>query len=111
MTGCLGLPAGSGSNVAGYSCHGSFVLDGQQYDEPIPGTTLYRPGTQLPGVVVPGDPALVSRSRNLAAETTSNSVYMLPIVLSALFVVALGATLILGRRRVQAEAGSGGVGR
>jgi len=99
VTGCLGLAAGSGSNVAGYSCHGRFTLDGQKYDEPIPGTTLYPDGAQLHGVAVPGDPALVTTSRALATESTSNSVYVVPAVLTAVLVVAVGLILVLWRRR------------
>ena len=66
--GCLGLLGGSGSNDAGYSCRGTYQLDGHVYHEPLPGTTFYRPGTSVPSIAVPGDPAarLAGGRRQLA---------------------------------------------
>lgn len=32
MTGCIGLAGGSGSNLAGYECRGTFRLDGRRYN-------------------------------------------------------------------------------
>ena len=60
VTGCLGLLGGSGSNAAGYSCHGTYALDGHRYTEALPGTAFHRPGAAVAAVAVPGDPALVS---------------------------------------------------
>ena len=60
VSGCLGLLGGSGSNAAGYSCRGSYQLDEHVYRVPLPGSTFYKPGTAVPSIAVPGDPALVS---------------------------------------------------
>lgn len=98
VTGCLGLLGGSGSNGAGYTCRGRFVLDGHRYEEAIPGNIQYATGTHLHGVVVPGDPGLVTTSRILATEHTSASVYVLPIVLLAVLLVAVAILLALWRR-------------
>ena len=38
VTNCLGLMGGSGSNAAGYSCTGTFTIDGTRYTESLPGT-------------------------------------------------------------------------
>ncbi len=53
VTGCLGLLGGSGSNAAGYSCHGTYTLDGHRYAEPLPGNDFHRPGSTVPAVAVP----------------------------------------------------------
>lgn len=100
VTGCYGLLGGSGSNGAGYVCHGAFTLDGRQYTETLPGNVQHAAGTQLHAVVVPDDPGLLALSRTLAAESASASVYVLPIVLLAVAVaVVAGAVLVRWRRR------------
>src|SRR5271163_224052 len=61
VTGCLGLLGGSGSNAAGYSCRGAYILDGNHYSGvQLPGDTFHRPGSTVAALAVPGDPALVS---------------------------------------------------
>ncbi len=89
VTGCLGLMGGSGSNLAGYDCMGTFSLDGHLYSEAIPGSVLRSPGTRLRGIAVPGDPALVSTPRTMAREQASWRVFVLPTVLC----LALGLIL------------------
>jgi hypothetical protein len=85
VTTCIGLMGGSGSNEAGYSCTGTFSLDGKRFTEAIPGTTLYGPGTKIEAV---------------AAENgrTSWRVYILPSVLLVAFAVLLGGW-VMSRRR------------
>jgi hypothetical protein len=93
----MGELGGSGSNPAGYSCRGSFTLDGRRYNEPIPGNSLHPPGAVLRAVAVPGDPALVITARMLDGEHTSGKVFILPAVL--LVVLALVVGLLVRRRR------------
>jgi len=100
ISGCLGLLGGSGSNPAGYTCRGSFTLDGRRHDEAIPGDTLHPPGTMLRGVSVPGDPALVTTVGALAGEHASWKVFILPTALLVLLVVGVG-TLVLRRHHVR----------
>lgn len=94
---CLGLLGGSGSNAAGYSCTGTFSLDGSRHNETIPGIGFHTPGSSLRAVVVPGDPALLSPVDVLAGEHVSWGVYLLPAVL--LVVLALFIVAIIVRRR------------
>ena len=105
VSGCLGLLGGSGSNDAGYSCNGSYQLAGRLYHEPLPGSTFYRPGTKVPSIAVPGDPALVSPVAIVDAQQTSNGVFVVPIVLGVVL-LALIAVLVLrsrpGRRTTRA---------
>ncbi len=101
ITGCIGLLGGSGSNAAGYSCNGTFVLDGQRHLELIPGNSFYEPGTTVAGVTVHGDPALVVTAGALTTERTSSRVYVLPTVLLVVLLAALGVLVasIVRRRR------------
>ncbi len=98
VTGCLGLLGGSGSNAAGYSCRGTYMLGGQSHEEPLPGSTFYRPGTRIPALAVPGDPALVSPLAVVDMQQSSASVFILPGVLAAVLVAMVA--LIVWRYRV-----------
>ncbi len=99
VTGCLGLLGGSGSNAAGYSCHGTYTLDGHRYAEPLPGNDFHRPGSTVPAVAVPGDPALVSPAAMVATEHSSASAFVLPAILAAALVLLVALLLVLRRRR------------
>lgn len=90
VTGCLGLLGGSGSNAAGYSCHGTYALDGQRYSEPLPGTAFHRPGSTIPSVAVPGDPALVSPVNIVNSQHSSAGVFVLPAVLTGVLLALVG---------------------
>ena len=103
VSGCLGLLGGSGSNAAGYSCKGAYVLHGHRYAEPLPGSVFHKPGTQVAAVAVPGDPALVSPRYIIDTEHSSASVFILPAVLLVILVVIVAVVLL--RRR-----GAGGKG-
>jgi hypothetical protein len=97
VTGCLGSLGGSGSNETGYACRGTFTLDGRRYNEPIPGNLDHPPGTVLKATTVPGDPALVIRTGDLAAEHTSAKVYVFPSILLLVLLLLVG--VLLFRRR------------
>jgi heme A synthase len=97
---CLGQLGGSGSNRAGYSCKGTFTLDGHRFTESIPGSTLYPPGTTIRGIAVPGDPALLAPVHVVAAERASWRVFILPTVLLVILVALVGA-LVLRRRAIR----------
>ena len=95
VTGCLGLLGGSGSNAAGYSCHGTYQTDGHTYLEQLPGSTFYRPGTKVPSIAVPADPALVSPVGIVNAQQASGDVFVVPVILG---VVLLAMIAVLLRR-------------
>lgn len=96
---CIGLLSGSGSNVAGYQCTGTFRVADHSYSEPIPGSTLYAPGTHLGGVTVPGDPSLISTPSVVAKEHASSKVFILPAILLVVL-AALATTLLVRRARL-----------
>jgi hypothetical protein len=99
VTGCLGLLGGSGSNAAGYSCHGTYTLDGHRYFVPLPGDSFHRPGSTVPAIAVPGDPALVSPASIVATEHSSAGVFVLPAVLAVVLLALVALLLVLRRRR------------
>ncbi len=99
VTSCQGLLGGSGSNGAGYACRGTYRLDGNRYNEQLPGTALHAPGTVVHALAVPGDPALVSPVSVIDAEHSSASVYVLPAVFLVLFLAILAVVLLQRRRK------------
>jgi hypothetical protein len=103
VAGCLGLLGGSGSNAAGYSCHGTYTLNGKTYSEQLPGDSFHRPGSTVAAIAVSGDPALVSPASIVATEHSSASVFVLPIICFVVLLV-LGALVLLLRRRRQGSA-------
>jgi uncharacterized membrane protein len=99
VAGCLGLLGGSGSNAAGYSCHGTYTLKGKTYSEQLPGDSFHRPGSNVPAIAVPGDPALVSPASIVATQHSSASAFVLPIILFVVLLVFVVLLLMLRRRR------------
>ena len=101
VTRCLGELGGSGSNAAGYSCRGTFRIDGRRYNEYIPGNANHAPGTTVQAVSVPGNPPLLSTVGAVATERASWRVFILPTSLLILLALSAGA-LMLRRRHIQA---------
>jgi hypothetical protein len=100
VTGCLGLLGGSGSNAAGYSCRGTYTLEGRRYaGVQLPGSSFHRPGSTVAAIAVPGDPALVSPASIVASEHSSAGAFVLPVVLAAILVLLVALLLLLRRRR------------
>jgi hypothetical protein len=97
---CLGLLGGSGSNGAGYSCQGSYTVDGRRYYENLPGSSLYAPGDKVKAISVRSDPTLLSIPAVVNSEQASASVFILPAVLLGLCaLLALGLLLRHNQRR------------
>jgi hypothetical protein len=101
VTNCVGNIGGSGSNAAGYTCHGEYQVDGVRYREIIGSKTSFSAtGSTVRGVA---DPAQLSRVEIASAVTTSSSsptVYVVPSLLALIF-VALALVLLrrLGSNR------------
>jgi hypothetical protein len=105
VTGCLGLLGGSGSNAAGYSCRGTYTLNGKTYSEQLPGDSFHRPGSTVPAIAVADDPALVSPASIVATEHSSASVFLLPIILFVVLLLLVALLLLVHRRHLGSEAG------
>jgi hypothetical protein len=97
VTRCQGLMGGSGSNLAGYACTGTFGFDGRLFDEPIPGNAEYAPGTRLRVVTAANGTGLFAPIGVLAGERSSWKVFILPAALALVCVFLAGAVLL--RRR------------
>jgi uncharacterized membrane protein len=98
VSACTGLVGGSGSNPVGYVCHGSYMLNRHTYSEQLPGNDFHRPGSTVPAIAVPGDPALVSPAAMVATEHSSRGVFVVPVILFV-FLVLLVALVLLRHRR------------
>jgi hypothetical protein len=98
VTKCLGALGGSGSNAAGYSCRGTFVLDGRSYTETIPGNTLLAPGTMIQLVAVEGDPGIMATFQQAESEHASWGVFILPTVLLVVLASLITAIAVRIRR-------------
>jgi hypothetical protein len=101
VTKCLGALGGSGSNAAGYSCRGTFILNGKRYTHTIPGDTLLAPGTAVGLVTVKSDPGLIATTNQVESDHTSWRVFTLPIVLLVVLAAFIVAILVRSRRKSQ----------
>jgi hypothetical protein len=108
VTTCQELLGGSGSNGAGFSCTGTYTIDGRRYSEPLPGTTGYSPGATVPAIAVPSDPTLLSTAQIVRSEHTSWHVYVLPAVFFILLLLVVAA-VALQRQRRRRRGQAGGV--
>ncbi|HUE08968.1 MAG TPA: DUF3592 domain-containing protein [Acidimicrobiales bacterium] len=95
---CLGLLGGSGSNGAGYSCQGSYTINGRRVFENLPGSSQHAPGDRVEAISVPSDPTLLSTPAIVDSERASTNVFILPAVLLGVGAM-LGLTVLLRRRR------------
>lgn len=102
VTRCIGLMGGSGSNLAGYQCRGTFSINGHRYDEALPGATPSLAGATFRGVADPSDPALLSTRSAVAAEHASWRVFVLPVVVLAVMALIVVAWAL--RRRADRRA-------
>lgn len=108
VTGCRGLLGGSGSNFAGYSCQGTFLMNSHRYNEGIPGDALLVVGSKLKVTAVASDPGIIDTPAAVRAEHASLRVFLVP----AMLLVVLGvliAGLRVRRRSGRAEV-VGGLG-
>jgi len=88
VTGCFGNLGGSGSNAAGFTCHGSYALKGVRYQELIGSmTTLTRVGTTVRGVVDPSHHDVVVLARAVRTSSTSSGSYVVEGLLAVLIVL------------------------
>lgn len=100
---CVGQLGGSGSNVAGYACQGSYQIDGRRYSENLPGSSYYAPGARVPAVSVRSDPNLLSTPAIVRSDRASANVFVLPAVLLVACVLIL-VVVLLRRRQHRAAA-------
>jgi hypothetical protein len=88
VTGCVGLASGTGITVAGYTCRGSFTVNGRTYDDVIGGSAdLHQPGDRLRGVTDPSNPRILATAESVASEHPSRGAFVTPALLLLLLVL------------------------
>jgi hypothetical protein len=97
VTHCLAEMGGSGSNLTGYACTGTYIVDGTKYTESIPGNAFHDPDSSVKGVTVPGNPSLLSTADIVRAQPPSWKVFIVPTVLLVVLVALV--VWIVARRR------------
>ena len=98
VTSCTGHIGGSGSNAAGYTCYGTYRVHGVRYQEIIGSkTTTSATGTTVRGIADPSHPSTVELASAVAASSPSDSAFVVPSILAALF-VALWLVVARARR-------------
>ena len=100
VSGCRGLMGGSGSNLVGYECRGSFSLAGHRYDVTVPGGDAHATGSRVQAVALPDDPTVLSTPDAVAVQRPSAGVFIAPAaLLFALLVAAFARAASAPARR------------
>lgn len=103
VTNCAGNIGGSGSNSAGYTCHGDYIVGGVTYHELIGSmTTFSASGADVSGVVDPSRHSTVVLSSAVRTSAASPWAFA-PTGLTAVVFVAL--TLAFLRRARRSDVG------
>jgi hypothetical protein len=112
VTGCQGVASGTGTTVSGYSCRGTFTLDGGRYNEVIDGTSAqYHPGATIRAVTVPGDPKLLSAAKSVTGEHSTWHPFITPAIALVLLIGLSAGPLVVRRRRAKFLNGPAGTRR
>jgi hypothetical protein len=99
VTGCTGNIGGSGSNVTGYTCRGTYTVDAIHYHDIIGSMSTFAvPGTSVRALVDPSRHSTVESLSAVRASTSSPKRYIAPGLLG-LVLVALALTLWRVARR------------
>lgn len=102
VTGCVAISSGIGMGTEYYECRGAYSLGGQTYTAVIRGSrSLLRTGDTVAAVAVPGDPSLLATPASAARHQSAWRTYLVPIILGALIVVLVLASLAWVRRHPQ----------
>ena len=100
VTHCLGNASGSGAVLTGYTCHGTYLLKGYRYNEVIGGSNQpHLRGDVIQGVVDPDHPTEVTSAHEVATTDPSWRVYIAPIILMIVLILAVAVLVWRVRRR------------
>jgi hypothetical protein len=99
VTNCFGNVGGSGSNGAGYTCHGRYAVSKVNFDETIGSMSSFSSsGAVVRGVVDPSQHSYVILASAIDKSAASNSAYVDPGLL-AIALLALSCALLYFARR------------
>jgi hypothetical protein len=93
---CTGELGGSGSNVADFICEGTFTLNGKRYNDTIPGQSFLASGTKATFITAKNSPGLLATSSEVKSESSSWTVFILPL---ALFAALVALVILVARHR------------
>jgi hypothetical protein len=96
VTGCVALASGTGITASGFRCTATFTIGGTAHSAVLRGSNaLYAVGMAVPAVVLPGQPASLTRAGSLRSDQTWR-----PFVTPAVILVVLVALVswVLARR-------------
>ena len=95
---CDGNIGGSGSNSAGFTCHGHYRIGNTQFHELIGSLTTYvAPGTSVQGVVDPSQSSTVVLASAVRRSSPSNAAFIAPVIL--LFLLLSLSVLLMRQAR------------
>jgi hypothetical protein len=96
---CIGNIGGSGSNAAGYTCHGTYRVGGHTFTEVIGSkTSLSVGGVVVQGIVDPSHHSTLELASAIRTSVASPTRYVAPGLLGVALIVLLLALLRLARR-------------
>jgi hypothetical protein len=88
VTGCLGLASGTGITPVGYTCRGTFALQGRTHQAVIRGTSSqYQIGQTLTGITDPRSPETLFTPQSLATAPAAWQHFILPAALFGLLLL------------------------
>jgi hypothetical protein len=103
VTKCVAIASGTGATYTGFQCRGRFILDGRSQVEVIGGTTTPHPvGSLVSAVADPSDPSVLATATSVAATPPAWHRFVAAAI-CALVLVGLLASLLVRRRRSQAQ--------
>jgi hypothetical protein len=99
ITNCVGNMGGSGSNVAGYVCRGTYAIDGVKYNEIISSmTTFASPRSRVRAIADPSQHGYVALAAAIKSASSSSAAFVVLIILTVVLIL-LAALVIRIRRR------------
>jgi hypothetical protein len=103
VTSCVGTATGTGITVNGFTCEGSFSLDGRRHVDQIRGTSaLLSRGRVIAGITDPSSPGTLLTAHAVRRAVPSWHSYIGPVIPGGIAAVVVAAGLVgarIGRRR------------
>jgi hypothetical protein len=104
VTHCVGRAGGTGITTEGYTCTGTFSLNGRSYTDMIGGSSaLHRRGDILDGVTDPHNPKIVATAQSVAATKPSWHEYISAAITFVVLLVVTAFALWQFRRKGRAR--------
>lgn len=99
ISNCVGNMGGSGSNVAGYVCRGTYAVEGVKYNEIISSmTTFAPPGSHVHAIADPSQHGYIALASAIKNATPSAAAFVVVIILAVVFVFLVALLFRLRRR-------------